>query len=362
MSDRQDATPLPRAIAELLDRHQSLESSLSECTALLRQALENQGAGGTGANDTPAAPWLESMIAGIQHGDAEADVVEALVDAMQYLLPQSAGAVSLVTGSAATSLVAAWRGGRRWSGLSAGDNSRDDGESLLHELSRESLEHSVRVVLHGLGMTAGELRIWPGGDGMDTRTEAVRAAAGIAGVALAGYALTQRLRQRSVRDALTGLFNHRYLEDTLEREIHRVRRNQASLGLILIGLDGLSCLQRSHGPEAADHLLEAAAGILQASFRGSDICCRLSEHRLCVVLPEADLDGTLRRAERLRRALRELAVERHGERLRLPAANLGVAVFPDHGDDRASLLAAAERALERAGGGGEGRIVRAERP
>ncbi|MBA1148762.1 diguanylate cyclase [Ectothiorhodospiraceae bacterium WFHF3C12] len=360
MSSHQGNSALPQAITALLDRQQSLESTLSECTALLRHALEEHGAGTSDGAVDSATGWLNPMVGAIQHGADEGEVVEATVNAVQYLLPDAAGAVSLITESASTSLVAAWRGGRQWSGFARGATGAGD-EALLHELSRESLEHSVRVILSGLGMTVGELRIWPGGNSIEPQTAQLRTLAGIAGVALAGFTLKQRLRHRSVRDAQTGLFNHRYMEDTLERELHRARRNQGGLGLILVELQALSAFAARHGQDTADQVLEAAAGVLQASFRGSDICCRYAEQRLCVVMPDANVDGTARRAEALHRELRELKVIRRGETLQPPGIAVGIAAYPTHADNPAELMRAAEQAVERAGEPDNEGVKRAQR-
>lgn len=361
MTARQDDSTLPQTVIALLDRQQSLEASLTECTALLRQTLTEHAAGDAALGVPASVPgWLSPMMKTIEFGAGEGDVVEALADAVQYLLPESAGAVSLVNESASTALVAAWRDGRRWSSL-AGSATRGEDESLLHELSRTSVERSVRVILSGLGMTVGELRVWPSGDALEAQAEQLKAIAGIAGLALAGYTLKQRLRHRSVHDALTGLFNFRYLQDTLERELHRVRRNQSALGLIMVEIPDLPLFAAEHGQDASDRLLEAVAGILQASFRGSDVCSRYSEHRLCVVMPDANLDGTARRAESLRQELRELTLARRGERLRLPGVAIGVAAYPTHADTGESLLAAAESAVYQAGAAGGERVVRAER-
>lgn len=361
MSSNQGNTALPQAITALLDRQQSLESTLSECTALLRHTLEEHAAGASsGAGEARRSEWLGPMVGGIQHGADEGEVVEAMVNAVQYLLPDSAGAVSLIFESASTSLVAAWQRGRQWSGFAAESAARGD-ETLLEELSRQPVEQSVRVILSGLGMTVGEIRIWPGSEDIEPHKPQLQAIAGIAGAALAGFTLKRRLRHRSVRDAQTGLFNHRYMNDTLEREIHRARRNEGGLGLILIELYDLSEFAAEHGQEAGDQALEAAAGILQASFRGSDICCRYAERLLCVVMPDANIDGTARRAEGLYRELHELTVIRRGENLGLPGIRLGIAAFPTHADNAEDLLAAAEQAVQRAGESDKAPIQRAAR-
>lgn len=361
MTEKERHAALPQAVATLLDRQQSLESTLAECTALLRQSLEEYAGGMSAPGGTAATTgWLTPMMQTIEFGADEGDVVEGLVDAVQYLLPGSAGAVSLVNDTATTALAAAWRDGRRWSGL-AGSTARGDDENLLQELSRAPLEHSVRVILSGMGITVGELRIWPGKGDIEAESEQLRAVAGVAGLALAGYTLKQRLRHRSVRDALTGLYNHRYLQETLNRELHRAKRNKGALGVIMLEISDLAVFAAQHGQDASDRLLETIAGILQASFRGSDICCRYSEQRLCVVMPEANLDGVARRAETLSRELRELTLSRRGESLRPPGVAIGIASYPNHAEGGDSLLAAAESAAHRAGESGAGQIVRAER-
>lgn len=350
--------PLPTAVASLLDRHQALEADLAECTALLRQALlehtpEQAEAGGQAADG-----WVTGLAGSLRHAGEEGDVVRALIDSVQYLLPGSAGAISLIADAEARAIVAAWRGGRRWSSLSGAIGESDD-DGLLESIGREPTEGSVRVVLGGIGLTVGELRLWPGEAGLQGTADQIEAMANIAGQALAGFTLKQRLRQRSVRDALTGLFNHRYLEDTLDREIHRARRNHSSVGVLMIELDDFGALGATHGGDSADRVLEAAAGMLQVSFRGSDICCRYADARFCVVMPDAAPDDAGHRAEALRRQLRELYVRRHGQRIASPTASIGVAAYPAHADSREELLAVAEKALDDARHGGGDVLVAA---
>lgn len=363
MTQESDSEPLPSAITTLLDRQQALQADLAECTAQLRQTLATTTVSGDGESVSEAGSypgWLRSLSEQLQHAAGEGEVVEALLDAVEFLLPGSAGAVSLVTEGDARSLVAAFMAGRRWSSL-PGRMGRDEDESLPERLGRDTPGQSVRVVLGGLGMTVGELRLWPGADGLKGQAESIEAVANLAAMALAGFTLRNRLRHRSVRDALTGLFNHRYLEDTLDRELHRARRNHAALGLIMFQLDDYDELRTGYGNETADRLLESVGGLLQASFRGSDVCCRFAESVFCVVLPDASLDGTARRAEALRQQLGEIRMGRHTDAA-TPSASFGVGAFPGHAETPEALISAAESAVYRASQAGGGQVVRAERP
>jgi diguanylate cyclase (GGDEF)-like protein/PAS domain S-box-containing protein len=176
-------------------------------------------------------------------------------------------------------------------------------------------------------------------------------------LALANLKLRETLRTQSIRDQLTGLFNRRYMEESLERELRRGARTRRPLGLILIDLDRFKSFNDSHGHEAGDRLLRAVGHFLQKRMRGGDIACRYGGEEFVFVLPEASLDATADRAEQLRLEVKELQVMHRGRELGPITLSLGVAVFPDHGTTAVELLRAADAALYRAKAEGRDRMV-----
>ncbi len=179
-------------------------------------------------------------------------------------------------------------------------------------------------------------------------------------LALANLRLRETLRQQSIRDPLTGLFNRRYLEETLEREARRAARTQRPFGIIMLDLDHFKRFNDTFGHAAGDVLLRELGGFLQQHIRGGDIACRYGGEEFTLVLPEASLEVTRERAEHLREGAKHLHVQHGGQLLGTITLSLGVAAFPQHGVTGEEVLRAADAALYRAKRGGRDRAVAAE--
>lgn len=176
---------------------------------------------------------------------------------------------------------------------------------------------------------------------------------------MANLNLKNFLMQQAIRDSLTGLFNRRYMEETLEREIFRVQRKDASLGIIMLDLDSFKNHNDSLGHEAGDTLLQAMGSFLRANIRREDIACRYGGDEFVLILPEATLEITRQRAEKLRQEVHRLQVNYRGQPLGPLTISVGVAVFPTHGDRVDAVLQAADAALYQAKEGGRNRVVTA---
>lgn len=179
-------------------------------------------------------------------------------------------------------------------------------------------------------------------------------------LALASLSLRESLRWQAIRDPLTNLFNRRYMEESLQREVARVNRRGASLGVIMVDLDHFKNFNDTFGHKAGDAMLAAVAALLKNRIRQEDIACRYGGEELLVILPETPLDITLQRAEELRERISRLQVEFLGQKLGLSTASLGVATFPQHGLDGEELIRAADAAMYRAKREGRNRVVVAQ--
>ena len=164
-------------------------------------------------------------------------------------------------------------------------------------------------------------------------------------LALANLRLRDSLRARAFRDPLTGLFNRRYMEETLGREIQRVKRRNQPLGVIMVDLDALKPINDSLGHEAGDKVIIALGHLLQTHIRREDIACRYGGDEFTLIMPEASLEIACQRAEDLRSGLSRLQVEYAGQPLGPISASFGVATFPDHGFTAEELVRAADAAL-----------------
>ena len=169
-------------------------------------------------------------------------------------------------------------------------------------------------------------------------------------------ALQAQLREQAIRDALTGLFNRRYLEETLERELLRARRAAAAISLVMLDIDHFKKLNDTYGHKAGDVMLQKLGEMLRAHTRGGDVACRYGGEEFVVVLPGASLEVAHQRAEQWRLTFEAVRVPYGKHELR-STLSLGVAVFPQHGSTSDEVLRMADTALYMAKTEGRNRVV-----
>lgn len=169
------------------------------------------------------------------------------------------------------------------------------------------------------------------------------------------------LRELSVRDHLTQLFNRRYLEETLEREIRRSARAHHTIGVILFDIDQFKQVNDRWGHAAGDVLLQRVGRVAREQIRGGDIACRYGGDEFVLVLPEASRQATRQRAEALREAMKEIRAEYEGQALARITISVGIALYPQHGSHGEALIHAADQALYRAKDAGRDDVVVADR-
>lgn len=165
------------------------------------------------------------------------------------------------------------------------------------------------------------------------------------------------LREQSVRDYLTGLFNRRYMEETLERELLRAERKRQMLGIIMLDVDNLKQFNDTWGHAEGDETLRKLGSLLFNQVRAEDIACRYGGDEFVLILPDASRDVTFERAERICELAKRLRMHFDGHTLTLATLSLGVAVFPEHGQTSTAILRAADTALYRAKQAGRNRVV-----
>jgi diguanylate cyclase (GGDEF)-like protein len=169
-------------------------------------------------------------------------------------------------------------------------------------------------------------------------------------------ALQAQLREQAIRDPLTGLFNRRYLEETLGREVARAGRAGSAIGVILMDVDDFKTINDTFGHEAGDLMLQAIAQRLRLQTRRSDVVCRHGGEEFLAVLPGASVEITRQRAEQMRQALQALRVPHGDDELRT-TLSFGVAAFPRHGQTAEDVLRSADQALYLAKAQGRNRVV-----
>ncbi len=179
-------------------------------------------------------------------------------------------------------------------------------------------------------------------------------------MALANLSLRESLHIQAIIDPLTGLYNRRYMEETLNREIYRARRREAPIGIILMDIDYFKRINDTYGHEAGDTLLAALGGFFKKQIRREDVPCRYGGEEFLLILPDANLENTYRRAEELREIIARFDVKHLGLSLGKITASFGVANCPEHGEDMEDVIRAADAALYLAKAGGRNQVVIAD--
>ena len=174
-------------------------------------------------------------------------------------------------------------------------------------------------------------------------------------LALANLKLRETLRNQAIRDGLTGLFNRRYLEETLDRELSRSKRQGSPLGVIMLDLDHFKEYNDTYGHNAGDELLMSLGELIQDQIRREDIACRYGGEEFLLIMPGAPLEVALNRAEELNRSVKNLHTRNTS--LKPITISAGVAIFPDHGGAGKEVIRAADAALYRAKAKGRDRVL-----
>ena len=159
--------------------------------------------------------------------------------------------------------------------------------------------------------------------------------------------LHDQLREEAIRDSLTRLFNRRYMEETLDREISRADREPSSISVVMMDVDRFKSINDAHGHQAGDTVLQTLGTLLLENTRISDIACRYGGDEMVVVMPGATLLQAAQRAEEWRAAFSMLEFSLGEARVKT-TLSFGIASFPEHAGNPNQLLSAADRALYRA--------------
>ncbi|MGB9069901.1 MAG: diguanylate cyclase [Candidatus Acidiferrales bacterium] len=176
-------------------------------------------------------------------------------------------------------------------------------------------------------------------------------------LALANLKLRDVLRTQSIRDPLTGLFNRRYMEETLSREIQRAIRNKEQVALLMVDIDHFKQFNDTFGHQAGDAFLREFGGLLNQRTRGQDVACRFGGEEFALILAGASLEAATKRAELLCESTRQLSVVHSGQTLGRVSLSVGISAFPMHGTNAEELLKTADQALYRAKSEGRDRAV-----
>ncbi|MFP5261687.1 MAG: diguanylate cyclase [Blastocatellia bacterium] len=171
-------------------------------------------------------------------------------------------------------------------------------------------------------------------------------------VAISHARLFRQVQTQAMTDALTGLFNHRYFQERLDRETKLADRNNDMLSLILLDLDHLKRINDTHGHRAGDAALCHAAQVMQSTVRDIDVCARYGGEEFVIILPQCGREDAINVAERLREAIASKPVQKIGQ----VTASIGVATYPVATKTKEELIEMADRAMYLAKAAGRNRV------
>lgn len=351
-------------------RRRRSEAALAQSTRSLELAL----AEATQATNTlRRLSTLAELLQSCRDLDEAIHVIER---ALPPLLPEVSGALALLNASRNT-VEARMHWGERGADLGDAIFAPDDCWALRRSQPHPgpdthaapvcphltqagvTASHTLCLPLNSQGQMLGVLTlcaVQPLAEAM--RRLAVTAADQLA-LALGNLELQASLRTQSIRDPLTNLFNRRYLEASLPRELLRAERRHGGLSVLMFDLDHFKRYNDTQGHDAGDALLGAFGALLAQSCRGEDIPCRFGGEEFTVVLTDADHAQALARADAIRQATAELIVHYRAGTLPPATVSIGVASYPEHGTEPEVLLRLADEALYRAKHLGRNRVASA---
>lgn len=358
------AAILPRAAPALRSRRS--EDALRRRAAELEQRLaeRTQEIGRRGE----AVALLNGMTGMLQSARSIADILEILRQVSPRLFAGTRGGLYILDAPRRT-----LGGVVAWESLSEPTFHVDDCWAL-----RLSQTHVVRfpaggpVCPHVRGTPEGKTLCFPllahgeahgllhlAGSDADERF-ALNVASQIA-LAMANVKLRESLQVQAVRDALTGLYNRRYLEQALERELRRSVREKTPVALLMADIDFFKRVNDTMGHAAGDDVLRDLGRFLESQLRTYDIACRFGGEEFILILPGSSVENATRHAERIRTGMKDVAFASEGKPIGPLTISIGVAAYPADGETTEELLAAADAALYLAKAEGRDRVVSSRR-
>jgi diguanylate cyclase (GGDEF)-like protein/PAS domain S-box-containing protein len=204
--------------------------------------------------------------------------------------------------------------------------------------------------------TRGQVNVGPEGIEESRQRLATTVASQIA-LSIASLRLRETLRDQSIRDSLTGLFNRRFMQESLDRELLRARRKKRPLAVVFVDLDHFKRFNDAFGHDAGDTVLRKISELFCQHFRGDDVICRYGGEEFAIILPESTAKDAAERANLLRLQAKKLRVRQQDQTLDPVTLSIGVAAFPEHGSTPEEILQAADQCLYRSKAGGRDRVT-----
>jgi len=176
-------------------------------------------------------------------------------------------------------------------------------------------------------------------------------------LSIANVKPSETLSRQSIQDQQSGLYNRRFMEESLHREIMRAARKKTSIGIIMGDIDHFKKFNDDYGHAAGDKIITHVGKIINDRFRGSDVACRYGGEEFLIILPETSLEDTFKRAEALREEIKKMEAVFPGQVAGTITMSLGVAAYPEKGLRMEDVLRVADTALYKAKQEGRDRVI-----
>lgn len=368
------ATTFNAMVARIKDQMNHMEQRVAQRTAKLAETvndLENRN------HESSVFTHMGELLLSCR---TEEEVFTVTVQSCQALFPKDSGRAYLSDDQGQLLLFSKWGDGKHaesiqdkfscWS-VRRGrthHSAASQTETLCPHCHDEDLI-TVCVPLLAEGSTTGIIKLsYPSTQQEHDQKEKVKrealmtTAVEYAALSVINLRLRERLHQESIRDSLTGLYNRRYLETTLDSELSRAERHQNQLGLVMLDVDHFKDFNDRYGHEMGDRVLSEAGRILRHCIRKEDTACRYGGEEFTLIIPETSLEGLATLAELVRSRIETLISQLlKGQVKEKVTISLGTALYPLDGQDKTSLLKAADTALYQAKDRGRNQVVPAQK-
>jgi diguanylate cyclase (GGDEF)-like protein len=185
----------------------------------------------------------------------------------------------------------------------------------------------------------------------------VNAFAELTALSLANVRLRENLHFQSIRDPLTSLYNRRYLDEFLLKQLHQSERTQSPLAVLMLDLDHFKRINDFYGHDAGDMALKELGKVLTSGTRAGDLACRYGGEEFVLVLFNTEAKAAKARAELLREMVAHIHIKYGSQEVGPIHISIGIAVYPQDGVTSAELIETADKALYQAKKSGRNKSV-----
>jgi diguanylate cyclase (GGDEF)-like protein/PAS domain S-box-containing protein len=252
------------------------------------------------------------------------------------------------------------RGQPQWSARAGGIDCAHLAEGSTHKCLCVPLvgQGDTLGILHLEFVGDAETRPDPGSESLqDSQQRLAVTVSGQIALSLASLRLRETLRDQSIRDALTGLFNRRFMEESLEREMQRAVRKNHPVSVLFIDLDHFKRFNDTFGHDAGDLVLRSVADLFRKLFRVDDVICRYGGEEFGIILPESSAENAAIRANALCEEVKKLDLRYKNHTLGTITVSVGVACFPENGRTAEELLKTADQCLYESKAAGRDKVT-----